>query len=199
MYLERNRPKKDSSIAEERELMIAFSSISGFMALAEKMTPVALHDFLNTYLTAMSGAIFEHGGTIDKYIADTIECFWGAPVRLDEHALHACRFALCQMSVLEELNKRLPQDKRIKMRIGINTGVVAVGAISTMRQNLKVIGDAVNFASRLESMNKLYSTNILVSENTYTQVKDQVIVRELDVMRVIGKNRPVSIRAVRCG
>jgi adenylate cyclase len=117
-------------------------SIGGLVPLAERMTQFELSELLNMY--------------------------WGAPVRQDDHALPACRCALRQTRVLEELNGQLPPDKRIKMRTGINSGVMALGSIGASSQMLyTVVGDNVNVASRLVSLNRIYRTSITLGENTH--------------------------------
>jgi adenylate cyclase len=120
--------------------------------------------------------------------------FWGAPVPQPDHALLACKCALKQMERLAELNEKWPPERRIDIGIGINTGIMTVGNMgSPMRMNYTLIGDNVNLASRLEGTNKTYGTNIILSEYTYGLVKDKVLVRELDNIRVKGKNKSVLI------
>ncbi len=163
----------------DKELTVFFSDIRGFTTLSENMTPQELVNHLNVYLTAMTDLTIEYSGTLDKYIGDAVMCFWGAPLPLQNHAELACKCALKQMQVLEELNKGWPEAKG-------NMG-------SKQRMNYTLMGDNVNLCSRLEATNKEYGTGIIISEYTYAQVKDKFIVRELDNIRVKGKNKPVLI------
>lgn len=179
---------------EDKELTVFFSDIRGFTTLSENMTPQELVNHLNVYLTAMTDLTIEYSGTLDKYIGDAVMCFWGAPLWLPNHAELACKCALKQMQVLDELNKGWPPAKHIHIGIGINSGIMTVGNMgSKQRMNYTLMGDNVNLCSRLESTNKEYGTGIIISEFTYAQVKDKFVVRELDNIRVKGKNKPVLI------
>ncbi len=177
----------------DKELTVFFSDIRGFTTLSESMTPQELVKVLNRYLTAMTDIILAHDGTLDKYEGDAIMAFWGAPLSQEDHALRACRSALEQMKALKELNKEFP-DKQINIGIGLNTGNMTVGNMGSLqRMDYTLIGDHVNLGARLEGTNKQYRTNIIISEYTYGYVKDRMIVRELDNIRVKGKNKPVLI------
>jgi len=178
----------------DRELTVFFSDIRGFTEKSESMSSQELVNYLNIYLTAMTNTVVEYYGTLDKYIGDAVMGFWGAPVPQPDHALLACKCALKQMERLAELNEKWPPERRIDIGIGINTGIMTVGNMgSPMRMNYTLIGDNVNLASRLEGTNKTYGTNIIMSEYTYGLVKDKVLVRELDNIRVKGKNKSVLI------
>lgn len=178
----------------DKELTVFFSDIRGFTTLSENMTSQELVNHLNIYFTAMTDLAIEYSGTLDKYIGDAMMAFWGAPLALANHAELACKCALKQMQVLNELNESWPEEKHIHIGIGINTGIMTVGNMgSRQRMNYTSMGDNVNLCSRLEATNKEYGTNIIISEYTYAQVKDTFIVRELDNIRVKGKNKPVLI------
>ena len=178
----------------DKELTVFFSDIRGFTTLSENMTPQELVNHLNVYLSAMTDLAIEYGGTLDKYMGDAIMCFWGAPLPQADHAVLACKSALRQMQELKKLNEGWPEAKRINIGIGLNSGIMTVGNMgSKMRMNYTLMGDNVNLGSRLESTNKEYGTNIIISEFTYGLVKDKFIVRELDNIRVKGKNKPVLI------
>ena len=178
----------------DKELTVLFSDIRGFTTLSETMTPQELVNHLNLYLTAMTDIILEYKGTLDKYVGDEIMCFWGAPLPQAEHALFACRCAVKQMKALEQLNSQWPPEKQIAIGIGINSGIMTVGNMGSLgRMNYTLMGDNVNLAARLEGTNKEYQTGIIISEYTYGLVKDHVVVRELDNIRVKGKNKPVLI------
>lgn len=178
----------------DKEMSVFFSDIRGFTTLSETMTPQELVNHLNVYLTAMTDIILEYRGTLDKYVGDEIMCFWGAPLPQEDHAILACKCALRQMEALRELNEQWPEERRINIGIGINSGVMTVGNMgSAGRMNYTLTGDGVNLGARLEGTNKTYLTNIIISEYTYGLVQDRVIARELDNIRVKGKNRPVVI------
>ncbi|MFA6507889.1 MAG: adenylate/guanylate cyclase domain-containing protein [Treponemataceae bacterium] len=178
----------------DKELTVLFSDIRGFTTLSENMTPQELVNHLNLYLTAMTDLILEYGGTLDKYVGDEIMCFWGAPLPLQDHAILACKCAIRQMQKLHELNEGWPESKRINIGIGLNSGIMTVGNMgSPGRMNYTLMGDNVNLGARLEGTNKQYGTNIIISEFTYGLVKDYFLVRELDNIRVKGKNKPVLI------
>ena len=178
----------------DKEITVFFSDIRGFTGLSETMTPQELVAHLNIYLTAMTDIILEFEGTLDKYVGDEIMCFWGAPLTQKDHALLACKCALKQMDKLRELNAQWPQEKRLDIGIGINSGIMTVGNMGSMgRMNYTLMGDNVNLAARLEGTNKAYLTNIIISEYTFGLVKEHVVARELDVIRVKGKNKPVVI------
>ncbi len=180
---------------EDNDTTIFFSDIRSFTTLSETMTPQELVHLLNEYLTAMTDCLMDYRGTLDKYIGDAIMGFWGAPIPQEDHALLACKCALKQMALLEELNKQWPPEKQIHIGIGLNSGVTTVGNMgSEGRMNYTVMGDNVNLASRLEGINKQYYTSIVISESTYAHVKDRgAICRELDDIRVKGKKKPVRI------
>lgn len=178
----------------DKELTVFFSDIRGFTTLSESMTPQELVNHLNVYLTAMTDIILEFQGTLDKYEGDAIMCFWGAPLPQADHALLACKAALKQLAALKILNESWPAEKRLQIGIGLNSGIMTVGNMGSLgRMDYTIMGDAVNLGARLEGTNKQYGTHIILSENTYGLVKDQVIVRELDNIRVKGKNKPVLI------
>jgi adenylate cyclase len=138
-----------------------------------------------------------HQGTLDKYIGDAIMAFWGAPREQPDHALRACRAALAMLGRLPELRARwrsqgLPD---VDVGIGINTGPMSVGFVGSEDRfyNYTVLGDAVNLASRLESANREYGTRIILGPATCELVKDAVVARPLDLVRVKGKREPVQI------
>jgi adenylate cyclase len=178
----------------DKNLTVCFSDIRGFTTLSESMTPQELVNHLNLYLTAMTDIILEYRGTLDKYVGDEIMWFFGAPLPQDEHAILSCKCALQQMETLTNMNSEWPEERRINIGIGVNSGIMTVGNMGSLgRMNYTLMGDNVNLAARLEGTNKQYGTNIIISEFTYALVKDRVIVRELDNIRVKGKNKPVLI------
>ena len=178
----------------DKDLTVFFSDIRGFTTLSENMSPQALVNHLNVYLTAMTDIVLEYDGTLDKYVGDEIMCFWGAPIPQEDHALFACKCAIEQMKKLGELNESWPPERRFNIGIGINSGIMTVGNMGSLgRMNYTLTGDNVNLGARLEGTNKEYLTNIIISEHTYGLVKDSVLVRELDNIRVKGKNKSVLV------
>ncbi|MBN2096454.1 adenylate/guanylate cyclase domain-containing protein [Candidatus Peregrinibacteria bacterium] len=180
----------------KRTVTVFFSDIAGFTSISEKMEPGKLVNFLNRYLDAMTDIILEYQGTLDKYEGDAIMAFWGAPIPMEAHAKNACLAALKNQEKLkvfrEECEKQgLPP---VRIRIGLNTGDVIAGNMgSENRFDYTVMGDTVNLGSRLEGINKQYGTEIIISEFTYEQVKEDFVCRELDLIRVKGKEQPVRI------
>ena len=181
---------------DERVLTAMFTDIRGFTAISEGLSPSELVDLLNEYLSEMTGVIFRHWGTLDKYIGDAIMAFWGAPVPQPDHAARACRAALEMLQVLNKLQQQWQAQGRsqINIGVGINTGPMVVGNMgSKVRFNFTIMGDNVNLASRLEGINKEFGTRLIISESTYQAVGNGLVVRELDLIRVQGKMKPVRI------
>ena len=193
-------PEKLKLGGERKELTVLFSDIRGFTTLSERMSPEQLVSFINQYLTPMTDVVFANGGTLDKYIGDAIMCFWGAPVDQPDHALRACSAALGFLEKLPELQAHwravgLPE---VDIGVGISSGMMNVGHMGTEnRFNYTVMGDAVNLASRLEGLNKVYDTRILISADTYAQTRGQVSARRLGVVRVKGKRAPTDVYELR--
>ncbi|HEV3449307.1 MAG TPA: adenylate/guanylate cyclase domain-containing protein [Gemmataceae bacterium] len=184
---------------ERRTVTVLFCDIADFTATAETMTPEELIEHLRAYLSALSREIIDTGGTVDKYIGDAIMAFWGAPAPDAQHAAAACAAALrCQATLRKLQQLWQAQGKPLfTARIGLNTGDVVVGNVgSETRLNYTVIGDAVNLASRLEGLNKVYGTEIIVSETTYQQAGPAIVARPLDWVLVKGKTAPVLIYEV---
>lgn len=189
-------PKKLHLGGERKVLTIFFSDIDKFTNIAEKIEPEELVKLLNDYFESTTEIILRNHGTLDKYQGDSIMAFFGAPIYLPNHALKACQAAIEMQELLNEKNKILKETKNFELltRIGINTGEVIVGNIGgTERFDYTVIGDSVNLGSRLESANKFYKTRIIISENTYKLVAAQILSRELDIIRVLGKEKSIRI------
>ena len=183
---------------ERKNLSILFSDLEGFSRLAECMTPESLTALLNDYLTDMSNIILDEGGTLDKYLGDGIVAFWNAPLDQDDHAARACRAALrCQQRLAERADDFKAQaGAELKARIGIHTGEVIVGNMgSKVRFDYSILGDAANLASRLESANKYFNTEIMVSEATWQQAGGDLNFsgRELGMIKVMGRDTPVKV------
>jgi len=150
---------------------------------------------MNEYLTPMTKLIHDSNGTIDKYMGDAIMAFWGAPVNQEDHAKLALKTALAMIKQLEYINEKFKIKgwPKIDIGIGLNTGEMTVGNMgSSFRMAYTVMGDAVNLGSMLEGLTKEYGVRIIVSEFTKNLNSDFVF-RELDLVKVKGKEKPVSI------
>jgi adenylate cyclase len=191
-----SNPDKLKLGGEKKIITIMFSDIAGYTTFAEKKSPEDLIAFINYYLNEMSEIVIINEGTVDKYLGDNIMAFWGAPIQIEDHAYKACLSALQMQDKLAEMRDEWSKsgEAPIHIRIGINTGEVIVGNIGgEKRFDYTVLGDDVNLASRLESANKEYGSNIMISEATYRLVKEKVLVRELDIIRVKGKSEPTKV------
>lgn len=177
-----------------QDLAIFFSDIEGFTSISEELDPQSLTEFLGDYLDAMSSTIRYHQGTVDKFIGDAVMAFWGAPLNVENPEKCACIAALQCQKGIAELSRKFPDRPPFRTRIGIDSGSVLVGNIgSSTRFNYTVIGDHVNQASRLEGINKIYGTSIIISENVHKKIGTGFITRKLDLVTVKGKSKPVYI------
>lgn len=179
-----------------QRMSVFFSDVRGFTTISEKLAPEELSRVLNLYLTPMTELVFANKGTLDKYIGDAIMAFFGAPITDANHAEQACRTALQSLVKLKELQKLFKDQNlpHIDIGIGINTGDMSVGNMgSNIVQNYTVMGDSVNLAARLEGTTKEYGVRIIINETTNTDVKGKFITREIDRVKVKGKNVPVAI------
>ena len=188
--------------AERRTLTIFFSDIKGFSGISEQLTASAVVNLLNSYFGTVAEVIHAHRGFIDKYIGDAVMAFWVSPFSAgDDHASDACLAALAQQEAITLLRAQLPEitgmrrdPPELAIRMGIATGEAVVGTIgSDSSRSYTVIGDTVNLASRLESINKLYGTSLILSEETYRTAQHVIEARELDLITVAGKTEPVRI------
>jgi adenylate cyclase len=188
--------------AERRTLTIFFSDIKGFSGISEQLTASAVVNLLNSYFGTVAEIIHAHRGFIDKYIGDAVMAFWVSPFSAgDDHASDACLAALAQQEAIVLLRVQLPEitgmrrnPPELAIRMGIATGEAVVGTIgSDSSRSYTVIGDTVNLASRLESINKLYGTSLILSEETYRMAQQVIEARELDLITVAGKTEPVRI------
>lgn len=190
---------------ELRTMSVMFCDIRGFTAISERLRgdPQALTALVNRFMTAMTAAVDEHGGTVDKYIGDSLMAFWNAPLDDPDHAVHACRSALAMSTSLDRLNRDLRSGDPVfgadgaplslAMGIGINTGDCVVGNMgSEQHLSYSVLGDSVNLASRLESLSKHYGIPIVIAESTRQAVPDFAAI-ELDFVAVVGKTEATRI------
>src|ERR1051325_8870735 len=182
-----------------RLITVFFSDLRGFTTLSERMEPEVLSVMLREYLSEMTQIVFQHKGTVDKYIGDCVMAIWNAPFEDPDHAVNAVKTALdFQERTLEVSAKwEAKIGGKIRNGCGINTGDAIVGTLGSMqRLEYTAIGDTVNLAARLESITKDYNSSIIISESTYDYVKGQFMTRELGAVTVKGKTKPVKIFAV---
>jgi adenylate cyclase len=189
-------PEAYNMDGESRELSVMFVDVRGFTTISEGLSPKALREYINLYLTAMSEDIrSSHQGTLDKYIGDAVMAFWGAPVAFADHARRAVATALLMQASAARLNADFLQRgwPALHIGIGINSGLMHVGDMgSAIRRAYTVMGDAVNLGARLEGITKVYGVGIAVGEAT-RRAAPEFVYRELDLVRVKGKNEPVTI------
>ncbi len=177
-------------------ITVHFSDITDFTTISETMEPEQLVELLSEYLSAMTAEILASGGTIDKYIGDAIMAFWGAPRAVEDHAFVACATVLANQRALAALGQRwtargLPA---LRAKIGLHTGFAVVGNVgSEARLDFTAIGDTVNLASRVEGLNKVYGTEVILTDATYRPLEGRVIARTLDRVAVKGKARGVLV------
>ena len=193
-------PEKLNLGGERKQLTAFFSDIRRFTTISEQMEPHQLVDFLNEYMTEMTQIVLKYDGTVDKYMGDAIMAVYGTPIDQDDHAVRACKTAVDMIIRLKELHVGWAARgiSLINIGIGINSGEMIVGNMgSHERFDYTVMGDNVNLASRLEGANKQYGTNIIISQFTYYLCMqhggESWTVRELDCVRVKGKQEPVTI------
>jgi adenylate cyclase len=170
-----------------RPMSVMFIDLAGFTGMSERLGDRII-PLLSRYFDCVSAQIQSHGGTIDKFIGDAVMAFWGAPAPSPDHAVDCCRAALACQRAMEEACLVDDKGEPLKIRIGINSGDMLVGNIgSEVRLNYTVIGDAVNIASRLEGINKVYGSTIIIGPETRRLAGDRIVVRELDRLAVYGR------------
>ncbi|WP_163996984.1 adenylate/guanylate cyclase domain-containing protein [Pyxidicoccus caerfyrddinensis] len=181
---------------ERRKMSVYVCDIEGFTRLSEGLTPEQLVGLFNEYLTEMAAVVRSTAGQVDKYIGDSVMAFWGAPVRTDRHAHLACEAALKLRAVLAEKQDAWEKKfgRRLSFRAGIDTGEVVVGDMgSQLKSNYTVLGDAVGLAARLESVNKVYGTWVLVGDAAAQLASDSYVFRMVDHVRFKGRSQPVRV------
>ena len=194
-----DHPEKLKLGGEERYLSVLFTDLANFTSVSEKLKPTDLVNLINIYLTEMTEVVFKYDGIVDKYEGDALMAEFGAPVHFEDHAVKACYAAIEMQERLKklDLSKYKKVISSLSCRIGINSGHMIVGNMGSKNVfDYTVMGDAVNLASRLEGANKMYGTNIMISEDTYKLVKDDVVSRPLDLIRVKGRQKPVRVLEV---
>jgi len=188
---------------EIRPLTVLFTDIRDFTGFTERHQPQEVVQMLHEYLTKMVDQVLAQQGTLDKFIGDAVMAIFGAPLPQPDHAERACRAALGMIRELETLQARWATEGRepFRMGVGINTGEMVVGNLGSEQLfDYTVVGDGVNLAARLESLNKEYKTTlpIIISESTYLAAKDVLEVRRLGEVTVKGKSQAVVIYEL-CG
>jgi len=190
-------PSKAKLGGDRKEITVLFSDIRGFTSFSEKHQPEEVVSLLNEYLGAMTDIVFEHEGTLDKFVGDAIMVLWGAPIGQADHAERACRCALAMIDRLKKLQAKWAAEGKyvIDIGIGINTGDMVVGNMGAAgkKMDYTVIGDNVNLGARLEGLTRQYNNHIIISEYTYEKVKDVVVANELGAVTVKGKQFPVVV------
>ncbi len=193
-------PEGITDDGERRELTVLFCDIRGFTTISEQLTASQLKDLLNRFFTPMTEIIFDHRGTIDKYVGDMIMAFWGAPLADPDHARNAIDTALMMLARTEELKPELARlgYPEVNIGIGLNTGPMNVGNMgSQFRRSYTVLGDSVNLGSRLEGLTKFYGVQLIVGEQTHAG-QDAFLFRQLDRVQVKGKKEPTRIYTPIC-
>jgi adenylate cyclase len=182
---------------QRRDMTVLFSDIRGFTTLTERGQPEEVVGMLNEYFTRMVDLVFQHHGTVDKFVGDMVMALFGAPLDDPQHADHAVEAALDMITELARLNARWKAEGRyadLDIGVGINTGPMIAGNIgSEAIMSYTVIGDAVNLGSRLESLNKQYGTRIIISDATRARLTGRYGFRPLGDVVVKGKTQPVAI------
>jgi adenylate cyclase len=180
----------------KQNLTVFFSDIAGFTTISEQLPPENLASYLSEYLTAMTGIIFKYDGFLDKYLGDAVMAVFGEPIPVEDHARRACITAL-EMQREQALLRNAWKERggpEFHARTGINTGMMVVGNMGSRdRFDYTVIGDSVNLASRLEGTAKEYGVSVIIGPETYEKVSSDFVTRELDLIRVKGKLKPVRI------
>jgi adenylate cyclase len=193
-------PERVTLGGERREMTVLFSDIRGFTTLAESLDSEQVVRLLNEFFTPMTRLVLDAGGTLDKYMGDALMAFFGAPVAQTDHAERACAAALSMRDELARLNAgwqaggRFAPGKALGIGIGLNSGPMSVGNMgSDQIFDYTVIGDEVNLGSRVEGLNKLYGTEVLVTGATAAAAEGAFLFRELDRVRVKGKSEAVAL------
>lgn len=189
-------PSKLALGGERREITVMFTDLAGFTKLTEATAPDVVLNVLYRHFTAMTDVIHAHRGTVVQFVGDAIIAFWGAPLADGDHALHAVQAAIGMQQAMDRLREELRAEglPELHMRVGINTAELSVGNYgSESRFYYTAMGDGMNLASRLEGINKLYGTRILVSEPTRAALGGRIGMRRVDRVRVAGKSEAVDV------
>jgi class 3 adenylate cyclase len=181
---------------EQRFMTILFSDVESFTSIAEQLSPQELSQQTSRYFETVTSAIAAEGGTIDKFIGDSVMAFWGAPTAIDDHAFRGCVAALKASCRMKQLNVQWAREGRRQMhvRFGMHCDTVVVGNVgSPERLSYTVMGDGVNVASRIEGLNKQFGTSICISESVYDRVSDLIVARTLGRVSVKGRKTEIMV------
>lgn len=185
---------------EKRDMTALFMDIRSFTTISEKLSITEIKQMLNFFFTEMTGVLFKHDGTIDKYVGDMVMAFWGAPLQDQHHAQHGVAAALEMKSTMYAIRPKLREMNlpEISVGIGLNSGPMNVGDMgSKYRRSYTVLGDAVNLASRLEGLTKFYHVTIIIGQETYKELTGYLC-RQLDRVKVKGKELAIDIYEPLC-
>lgn len=197
----------NQSLSERRPATVFFSDIQGFSGMSESLTANAMVNLLNSYFATVTREIRDQNGIIDKFIGDAVMAFWTAPFSTgDGHAADGCLAALAQQRALARFREELPEITGLRrdapdffVRMGLATGEVVIGTVgSDISKSYTVIGDVVNAASRLEGVNKVFRTGIIIDETTRRLAQRAIETRELDLLTVVGKTEPLTVHELIC-
>ena len=189
-------PERINLGGERRKITLLFTDLAGFTTFSEALSPERVTYLLNRHFTEMTDILLEHEGTLVQFIGDAIMAFWGAPLDDDDQAYHAVATAIAMQKAMAELREELAKENlpQIRMRIGIHSGSAVVGNLgSAKRFGYTAVGDDVNLAARLEGINKLYGTGIMMSSDTARQVEGRIALRPVDRVIVKGKSQAVEV------
>ena len=189
-------PERINLGGERRDITLLFTDLAGFTTFSEALSPEQVTQLLNRHFTEMTDILLEHRGTLVQFIGDAIMAFWGAPLDDDDQAYHAVATAIAMQKAMAALREELAKENlpQIRMRIGIHGGSAVVGNLgSAKRFGYTAVGDDVNLAARLEGINKLYGTGIMLSGDTARQVEGRIKLRPVDRVIVKGKSQAVEV------
>lgn len=190
-------PSRIEMGGREIEATVMFTDLQGFTTTSELYAPHEIVQFLNDYFEKIETIIFRHDGMLDKYTGDGVMAIFGAPLETPEHALKACRAIIDFRNLLKMVVEKAGKQVQLITRVGVNSGNLIVGNIgSKNRMDYTAIGDTVNLSARLEGVNKIYGSQNLISENTYNLIKNLILCREIDYIRVKGRDAPLKIFSV---
>jgi adenylate cyclase len=189
-------PERLQLNGERRELTVMFTDLAGFTTISESLSAEEVANLLNRHFSDMTEIVMRHAGTVDKFIGDAVMAFWGAPIADPKQSLHALDAALEMQRKMAEVRADVlaAGGPRLSMRIGLHRGECIVGNMGgAHRFEYTAVGDTVNLASRLEGVNKIYGTGILLSENVRLAIEGDRSVRPVDCVTVKGRREPVML------